>query len=384
MAVGSLQTANPALGTAARLPQTTQEPAKAGAPFVRVSRKGSVNVFDKTAQAFGANITDTIKPVGGYHRNIFLEVIASGGSAANVGATPADGPYNVISMFVLRDPFNTPIINTDGYGLYLIDKYGAQAGGINNTNIANRPSASTTINTTTGAFNIPYTVPFELDSSGYCSMVGLSAAAEPQYQINLAASATVYTTATFTTAPTVELRAYSNFWAAPTSAPDLAPPDVGSTAQWSQGVAASSWSQSSNQRIQAPRVGTFLHTVILQLRDAGASNARVDQWPSSDLTLWIDGVPYEYESDSSRKDKMYDAFGVATIDTGVRVYTFSDDVQQNPSLAQTHDRLLYTTPSTLLEIGGTSGSGGTGPFKVTWITGELWPSGGIPYTHLAQ
>lgn len=380
---GTLQNANPALGTAARLPQTTQEPGAKGAPFVRISRKGSLNLFDKTAQAFGAQINDTLKPVGGYHRNLKLDLIASGGSATNLGATPADGPYNVISLFVLRDPFNTPVINCDGYGLYLIDKWGAQAGGPGFSNISSRPSASTTINTTTGAFQIPFTIPFELDSAGYCSMIGLSAAAEPQYTINLAASTTVYTTAAnFTTAATVELACYSNFWAVPTQDPSLAPPDIGSTAQWSQGVAASAWSQSTNQRIQVPRVGTFLHTLIFQLRDQGASNARVDQYPSTDLTLWIDGVPFEYERDIDRKDKMYDMYGL-TPDTGVRVYSFKDDVDQTPSLATTHDYLLYTTPSTLLELGGTAGSGGTGPFRLTATTGELWPNAGIPYSHLA-
>ena len=51
--------------------------------------------------------------------------------------------------------------------------------------------------------------------------------------------------------------------------------------------------------------------------------------------------------------------------------------------ADTHDYYLYTTPATLLEIGGTSGGGGTGPFAVFAYVGRLHPKAGIPYTHLA-
>lgn len=387
MGVGTLQNANPALGTASRLPQTTAEPAQRGAPFVRLSRKGSQLEFDKTAQAWSANITDTLKPVGGYHRSLYLELIASGGSAnaTGVGATSGDSPYNAITTFLFRDPFNTPIINlASGYSLFLVDKWGAQVGGPGFSAIGSRPSASVTINTTTGAFTVPFTVPFELDSSGFCSMIGMSSAAEPQYQLTLNASTSIYATATnFTTATTAELKCYSNFWAAPQSDPTLAPPDIGSTAQWQEGVAASKWSNSTNQRIQAPRVGTFLHTLILVLRDTGASNARVSNYPTSDLSLFIDGVPYMWESYDQHRDQMYDAYGL-TNDTGVVVYSFNDDIDQTPSLAQTHDRMLYTTPSTLLEVAGTSGSTGTGPDSLTFLTGELWAAGGIPYQHLAQ
>lgn len=384
--IGTLQGANPALGTAARLPQTSQEPAQQGAPFVRISRKGAQLEFDKTGNAFSANVTDTLKPVGGYHRSLYLDVIASGGSAnaTGVGAASGDAPYNVLGTFLLRDPFGTPIINlTDGFALYLVDKWGAQSGGAGFANIANRPSFSN-INTTTGAFKIPFTIPFELDSSGFCSMIGMSSAAEPQYQIALNASTTVYqTSANFTTAPTVELQCYSNFWAAPISAPTMAPPDIGSTAQWQQGVSSSKWSNSTNQRIQAPRVGTFLHTIIAVLRDTGNANVRIANYPTTDLTLYIDGIPYMWESFNLMEDRCYDAYGL-TVDTGVAIYTFNDDIDQTPSLAQTHDRMLYTTPSTLLEIGGTSGSTGTGPDSLTWLTGELWAAGGIPYQHLSS
>jgi hypothetical protein len=381
--IGTLAQPNPALGTVSRQPQTTATPAVQGAPFTRVSRKGTLQLFDLTAQAFGSTpAIPPLKPIAGYHRSLRLDMIASGGSSANSPAA-ADAPFNVINNLQLRDPWNSTIHNLDGYGLYLVNAYGCQTAEANLGNdITKLPSYSAVV-TTTGSFTVPFYIPLELDSSGYCSMVGLSAAAQPTLNVVLNSSATVYTTVPGTTAPTIELRCQSDFWAAPVDNPDLGPPGVGSSAQWTFGVAASAWPQSSYVRIQLPRVGTFIHTLILALRDQGASNARVDQFPSTDLTLLIDGVPIEIETANSRYDKMFRFSGV-TRPTGVVAYTFRDSDGFLVQASDTHDRDLYTTPSTLLEVAGTSGGGGTGPFRIYAYTGELWPVGGIPYTHNSQ
>jgi hypothetical protein len=379
-AISSLQGANPALGTVSRQPQTSATPAQKQAPFVRLSRKATQMMFDVTGVAFsGVPAVTNLKPVGGYLRRLRLEVIASGGASANSPAA-ADGPWNVINQIMVKDPYNQPIINVDGYGLFLIDMYSgqiAEAGA--GSDISKAPSYSAVV-TTTGNFTLPFYVPFELDSSGFCSLPALSAAAQAQISMTLNSQTTVYQTAPGTTVPTLEFKAFGDFWAAPVDAPDLAPPGVGSSAQWSKGTTPNSATASTNQRLNLARVGTFIHTLILVCRDSLA--VRQDALPSTDLTFWVDGVPIESEDTGSRYDKMFQAFNV-TRPTGVITYTFRDTTEQLVNSSDTHDLNLYTTPATFLEVGGTWGSAGTGPYKLDVYTGEMWPVGGIPYTHLA-
>ena len=156
---------------------------------------------------------------------------------------------------------------------------------------------------------------------------------------------------------------------------------MGSSAQWSESRAAASVGSAAFQRIVLPRVGTFIHTLILTLRDS--TGARVDAWPTSDLSLWVDGVPIIMETFAERTNIMYAQFGV-TRPTGVLVYSWRDAVQSAVSGADTYDKLLPTTPATQLEIAGTFGTISSAPGKITALTGELFPAGGIPYTHLAS
>jgi hypothetical protein len=133
----------------------------------------------------------------------------------------------------------------------------------------------------------------------------------------------------------------------------------------------------------------------MDLRDTGTTpaNQRVEAWPTSDLSLWVDGVPITFEKLSERRDIMFQEFGPWTYNpvtgpamkapTGVIVYSFRESVQTAVSTADTYDLLLPTTPATLLEIAGTWGTF-TGTGQVYCTTGELFPVSGIPYTHLSQ
>src|SRR5438309_11266792 len=120
----SLAYGNPSVGTVDRAPQTGQ-PGASNAPFVRKSRKATSLQFDLTGQTFGSTITPQMKAVGGYIRNYFLEMIGTGGSGTSVTGA-ADAPMNFISLLTLRDASGAPIINLDGYGLYLVNLYGNQ------------------------------------------------------------------------------------------------------------------------------------------------------------------------------------------------------------------------------------------------------------------
>lgn len=385
-----------------RQPQTTAQPTSpAGtAPFARLSRQGQILGPAQAGQVFGALWTPLLKPVGGYMRYLDLSIVASGGTSAGTATQTADAPFNVIQNLFLRDPYGQPIIQASGFSLYLILLYGGQAGAVTFGNDATRLPSYSVLQTATGAGNGNFTfsldLPLELDSSGYCSLPSMNAASQPQLQLQFNPSATVYGGTAPTTLPTLTATVDEALWMAPVDNPQIAPPDVGSSAQWSEARAATPVAASAFQRIVLPRVGTFIHTLILILRDA--TGARVEAWPTGDLSLWVDGVPVFFESLLERRDRMYREFGPAispgvgagagavaqSAPAGVIVYSFRSAVQTFVSNADTYDLLLPTTPATLLEIAGTFGSTGTPPYSVVAVTGELFPVGGIPYTHLAS
>jgi hypothetical protein len=378
MAVSTLQTAQPALGTVSRQPQTTAQPASSGAPFTRLSRQMQILGPYSAGNTFGSLFTPPIKSVGGYIRFYPLYITATGGTGTAAVAS-ADAPWNSVQNLFLRDPFGQPIIQADGYSLYLIDLYSGNSGmlGYGNQSTQN-PSYSAVA--TSGNFGIRFHLPFELDSSGYCSLPAMNAASQPSIWVQTNPSTVVYSTAP-TGVPTLTFQLDEEFWAAPVDNPQFAPPDVGSSQQWSvtkapTGIAASQW-----QRIVLPRVGALCNTLILILRDS--TGARVDFFPPSDLSLWVDGVPQLYETFLERQDKMYAQFGV-TRPTGVIVYTFRNSVQTAVSTADTYDLILPTSPATLLEVVGTWGAIVNVPAQLYQLTGELYPFGGVPYTHLAQ
>lgn len=378
MAVSTLQTAQPALGTVSRQPQTTATPAAGNVPFSRMSRQMQILGPVSAGLAFGTLFTPPIKPAGGYIRFYPLYVTASGGSGVAAVAS-ADAPYNVLQNVFLRDPFGQPIIQADGYSLFLIDLYGGQSGMLNvGNNTAALPSFQSV--QTNGNFNVRFHLPLELDSSGYCSLPAMNAASQPSIWVQLNPTNVVYTTPP-TGVPTLQLQLDEEFWAAPVDNPQFAPPDVGSSAQWSVTKAPTGIASSQFQRVVLPRVGTYTNTLILVLRDS--TGARIDAYPSTDLSLWVDGVPHLYETFNERQDKMWTAFGV-TRPTGVIVYTFRNSVQTAVSTADTYDLILPTSPATLLEEVGTWGTISNAPAQLYQITGELFPLGGIPYTHLAQ
>jgi len=378
MAVSTLQTAQPALGTVSRIPQTTAEPTTGNAPFARMSRQMQILGPVSAGLLFGALFTPPIKPAGGYIRFYPLYVTATGGTGT-VAVASQDAPYNTIQNVFLRDPFGQPIIQADGYSLYLIDVYGGQSGMLT---FGNNPTTLPSFSAVSAAGNFTFRVhlPLELDSSGYCSLPAMNAASQPSIWVQLNPSSVVYSTPP-TTVPTLQLQLDEEFWAAPVDNPQYAPPDVGSSAQWSVTKAPTGIASAQFQRLVLPRVGTYTHTLIMILRDS--TGARIEAYPSTDLSLWVDGVPHLYETLNERQDKMFALFGVAR-PTGVVVYTFRNSVQSAVSTADTYDLLLPTSPATLLELVGTWGTISNAPAQLYQITGELFPLGGIPYTHLAQ
>lgn len=374
------------MGTVSRTPQTTIAPGGgSGVPFTRLSRQMQILGPSQAGLAYGSLWTPILKPVGGYLRYLDLNIAVVGSTQTSGVIGSGDYPWALVQNLFLRDPFGQPVVQGDGYSLYLINLYGGQSGmlGFGN-NAATMPSF--TVTAASGLTTLSLDVPFEMDSSAYCALPSMNASSQPQLQLQFNTLAAAYagtgsTTPSTGTPGTITVSADEPFYGAPVDYPEIAPPDVGSSAQWSVARAQSLIQATSFQRIVLPRVGTWVHTLILVLRDA--TNTRIDSWPTGDLQFWVDGVPVLFETLAERTDNMYKAFGV-TRPTGVIVYTFRNSVQTAVSTADTYDMLLPTTPATLLEIAGTFGTISSGPASITVVTGELFPYGGIPYTHLGS
>jgi len=376
----NLQSGNPGIGTVTRSPQTTNTPDVRNAPFTRLSRMATRRIVTITGTAFGNPINPQLLAVGGHIQRLRLEIVASGGTAGGTSAVAAaDGAYNVIQNLLFQDPFGTQIYNVDGWSLRMLMAYGCQFGqwGVS----APDALASYVAPSTGGNFTLPLYLPFQLDSSAYCCLASMNAASLPTLSINYNTLANVFSTVPGGTAPTLKATISADYWGAPIMNANLAPPGVGSYAPWSLTVGAQSIPSASQQYTTLQKVGSYIHTLILTLRDS--TGVRVDDWPLNDLQLLVDNVPIFNESFNARIDKMITAYNF-TRPTGVIVYPFRQSVQDMVTAADTHDTDLYTTPATSLEVGGTFQAVGNAPATVQAVTGELYPSGGIPWTHLAS
>ena len=395
-AVSSLQAANPAIGTVARAPQTTVAPVAPGAPFSRQSEKAQQLGFAVSGVPFGGTVTQQLSAVGGYLRALSVTVTASGGSGTTTAAVmAADAPWNVLGTVQFRDPTGQPLYQLDSFSLYLVNLASGQVGQSGRQNPSSWPSYVAP--NTGGNFTLRLIVPLELDSSGYCSLADMNAAAQPLLNLSLASAAQVFSTQPAPTLPTLAIQVNELFWTIPQANPTIAPPDVGSSAQWNVVNGGQNPTTGANLRVQHPSPGTWIHTLILVLRDA--TNARINAFPATDLTLWVDNVPVvNAELLTERQDALFRQFGIpfAVADqgtaagnvktAGVIVYTRRTAVQDEVSAADTHDLLLRTTPATKLEVGGTWGTITNSPAQLQFVTGWLYPanSDGIPYTHLAS
>lgn len=364
--------ANPSTQTVSRRPQTSTPVENVLASFVRESRKCSQIGFTQPGTAFGALITKPLKPTPGYLRGLWIVVQATGGGGT-AATYSADAPWNVIQSVQLRDAFGTVVFQTDGWGLFLIHLYSGQVGSQSFQDPTK--DAWFVATTNSGNFTFALYLPLEFDpDTGYCSLPAMNAAAEMTFSMQLNPAATVYGTLP-TTSPTIEVDVYQEYWAAPITDPNLTPPDDGSSLQWTQSQGNVGVGSAGNARVQLPDVGTYLSTIILLFRDS--TNARIDTPFSSDIELWVDGVPVRIEHPKNLQSRMFRQFGV-TRPTGAVVYTFRDSVGW---AVDTDDMelLLPTTPGTLLEVfSGSWGTFSNSPATISTYTGKLYPVNQIP------
>ena len=365
-----------------QMPQTTVEPS--GGPFIRHSEPGKGRIYDLTSLAFGALINQPLTALPGYATKFRIRLAASGGVNA-ISTTvqgSADSPENVVSLITLWDALGTPIVSGPGFEvLRLIPMFSGGFGLQGSADTHSLPSfsalaTSTTQATGTGNFTFATVIPLEF-ARGYGVLGMADGDVLPKLQIQLASSATVYITAPPTT-PTMEVRLNADYYWLP-QGQDIAPPGLGSTRQWFLQQGNPQPSASTTATVTIPRQGGWLDTLIFICRDT--NNVRQDAWPSI-FRFNLDGIG----EISTNIDEIYDdmaiAFGVGLASpfparpTGVIALSRKTSLgQQVLGLLDTMEVALSTSPGTSMSLEGAPwGTGGTGPYTISAILGQVIPS----------
>jgi hypothetical protein len=156
------------------------------------------------------------------------------------------------------------------------------------------------------------------------------------------------------------------------------PPGNGSTFQTAVVQGSQTVGSTSSTRVQLPRTGGYLTSVILIMRDS--TNARVDAYNSTGrLRVYVDGVPRFDETFIQAQDRVYaDHLGI-TRDSGLMPYTFKKSLNAyDLGLLDTLEQALQTNPGTLIEVEMTPwGTIGSSPGTLYAVVTQLVPSGPI-------
>jgi hypothetical protein len=360
-------------------PQTTVE--QSGGPFIRYTQPGNLPQYQSPTVAFGKLIQQPLVARPGYYRDFRLYFVATGGvNGTHDVAIHTDAPYNVSSLIQFKDPFGTLIYSLPSYEVYLVDLFGGGAGcGLGTRALAtNLPSnSSVSVGTSgTGNFKLPLTLPLEF-AKGIGTSPGANASVQPTLSVQLNTSAAFYATAPGTL-PTITLDVESDFYWLPEGA-QIAPPALGTSRQWILQSGNPTVGTGSNTRVAFPRLGGFLDTLIIEIRNK--TGARFAGFPTNTnrFVLYIDGVPITDSPWWKLLDDNFIAFGI-TLPTGVYCYTRKTSLSQETfGLLDTSEATLSSNPGTLIEVQGQPwGTTSTGPSLLSVIVGQIVPRGRLP------
>jgi hypothetical protein len=412
MATGQNMQTSPAQEAGRPQPQTTIEPS--GGPFIRHSQPGYAPIYNVTGSAMGGILTQPLVARPGYFRNFRVtHSLTTGGTLTSAAIVP-DAPYNVNSLIQLKDAFGTPLIVAPGYeASNLIPTFSgghAILGGFNQS--GNLPS-NCTLSATTGAGQFSYALPLEF-AKAYGVLSAANASLLPTLQFNFNSLTSVFGASTTGTPPTIGTALDTSFYWLPEGVA-VEPPGLGTTRQWILQQANPQVPASAAARIQFPRLGGYLDTLVVELRNnAGASVRDGGYFPggvaaavaasTSRLQLYVDGVPMVDATMAEWYDNMAIEFQLTptqlgfqstvagtypTVVTptfanqnlgGVLALTRKSSLNQvNLGLLDTGEAYLSTNPGTLLELNfapAGAGSGGTAA-TASVLVGQIVPTGAV-------
>ena len=384
-------------------PQTTAQPS--GGPFVRHAPDGrrAQYVIAAASALWGGFVSQPTVSMPGYCKGYRLQFYASGGTGSSVVAA-TDAPYSLASLVQMKDAFGTQLLTGPGYEiLNLVPLYSGQFGTDLMRTPLNSPQYSAI--SSAGNFQISSYIPFEF-AKAYGVISGANAALLPVLQLNIAASSAIYST--LSTAPTgVQVTLDSDFYWLPSAPTD--PPGLGTTCQWifqqATPTIASSGTTGSSQLVQFPRLGGYLTTLIMELRDSAGARMTGDSpsagyagttagqgWPQRPKLL-VDGVPLVDTLWGTWCEDLAIATGIGAIEANASSAipvarpsgTFA--ISRKTSLAQrdfglldTGEIFLSTNPGTQIEVAGYPwgySNSSTTYMTLNAIVGQVVPTGAL-------
>jgi hypothetical protein len=363
-------------------PQTTVE---ASGPFIRNSQPGRAPIYSVANQAFSGTLTQPLVARPGYFRNFRVTHTLTTGGTLTSGTLQADAPFNLNALIQLKDAFGTPLLVGDGYSISnLVNLYGGSFGLLNGNNASQNLPSYTAISTTTGAGTFSYSLPLEF-SKAYGVLSAANASLLPTLQFNYNPLTSILGSSVTGTAPTITTQVDTDFYWLPEGTQGVEPPGLGTTRQWQVVQANPIVSSGQSARIQFPRLGGYLDTVVAIARDS--TGARVDSaWPSR-LQWYVDGVPLIDTTMPELYDDMAIQYGfgvganVTTRPTGTIAFCRKTSLNQNSlGLLDSGEVFLSTNPATLLELNfspaGTI-STGNNTATISCLVGQIVPTGAL-------
>ena len=343
--------------------------------------------------AFGGVVSSPMVASPGYNRGYRIKTVSASNSGINgvIAATAGgqDAPYSLYQLVQVKDAFGTPLLTGPGYEmLKLVQLYSGQFGTDESQDVQQLPSW-TGITAASGAFTFGTYLPFEF-AKAYGVISGANASLLPTLQLNLATAATLFSTPP-TVLPSLTTQVDADFYWLPEGVA-VEPPGIGTTCQYIYQPCNPVIPSNGSLLVQLPRLGGYLTTIILELRDS--TGARVDAFPARPR-IYVDGVPL-IDSDlvSIQEDMaiqmMVGAASVAGSQTAAGTVqtprpTGTLAFSRKTALAQRHfglldtgEEFLSTNPGTQIEISGMPwGTISNSPATLNAIVGQVVPSGAL-------
>jgi len=329
----------------------------------------------------------------GYNRGYRVKhtSVTAAGTGGVIAATAGgvDAPWSLYQLVQMKDAFGTPLLTGPGYEIAkLVPLYSGQFGTDQTREPQSLPSW-TGITAASGAFQFSTYFPFEF-AKAYGVISGANASLLPTLQVNLAAAATLFSTPP-SVLPTQTMQVDADFYWLPEGVA-VEPPGIGTTCQYVFQPCNPVIASGGSTIVQLPRLGGYLTVIILELRDS--LGARVDAWPARPR-IYLDGVPLIDSDIATVFDDMAIAFQVgggvagtqiaaptqvsAPRPTGTIAFNRKTGLAQRDfGLLDTGEEFLSTNPGTQIEISGMPwGTGGTAPYTLNAIVGQVVPSGAL-------
>lgn len=309
-------------------------------------------------------------PAGGFFRNLYIQVEASGGVVGPGVLRAIMAPWNIFQQVSLFDVNGAQLYGpfaNGGYTAFISNLYGGY-------DFVSDPSCDPDYLASGVSIAYIIRIPLEYHKSGRGALPNQDSSAKYKLQVTLNNIAGIYSTAP-TTPPNLRIRGYLDAWTMPgptdmSGAPQAQiPPGYGTTQYWSS---YSTPLVSGQNIIPLRRTGNRIRGIWYAFYKAGVPAAAVEMPDPVELD-WDQRVLH-LESRMLRRSRMARAIegiytgGVRAIPTHVLGYSFSEDMQgHNGGMGP--ELFLPTVQGTRLDAVFTVPAGGADSVEV--ITNDV-------------